>query len=208
MGITYGGFSVISNKCRLYSLWRIQGIDLQVSINISSLHLQWDGFLKHIESTLALYPKVNSSHVQLEILESSIISDVHSISHIIKELKNQLGVGIALDDFGTGYSSLTHLRRIPADTIKIDQSFVRDMLEDQNDYAIVEGITALSKAFNRTVIAEGVESKEHGFRLIELGCMNAQGYGISRPMPSEKLISWLEEYQPYSEWTTYAKKLM
>lgn len=186
----------------------MQGVDLQVSINISSLHLQWDGFFKHVERALALYPKIYSKRLQLEILESSIISDVHSISHIIKKLKHQLGVGIALDDFGTGYSSLTHLRRIPADTIKIDQSFVRDMLEDNNDYAIVEGITVLSKAFNRKVIAEGVETKEHGFKLIELGCMNAQGYGIARPMPAEQLIPWLEEYQPYSEWITYANELI
>ena len=203
---TQVGNWVVDEALKQLDLWRAQGINLQVSINISSLHLQWNGFLKHVESTLALYPKVNSSYLQLEILESSIISDVHSISQVIKELKNQLGVGIALDDFGTGYSSLTHLRRIPADTIKIDQSFVRDMLDDKNDYAIVEGITVLSKAFNRKVIAEGVETKEHGFKLIELGCMNAQGYGIARPMPAEELIPWLEEYQPYSEWISYAKE--
>lgn len=198
---------VIDEALKQLEQWRLQDIHLQISINISSPHLQWHGFFNHVDNALSIYPQVISSNLQLEILESSVISDIHSVSHIIEKLKHHLGVGIALDDFGTGYSSLTHLRRIPADTIKIDQSFVRDMLEDQNDYAIVEGITVLSKAFNREVIAEGVETKEHGFKLIELGCINAQGYGIARPMPAEDIVLWLQQYQPYSEWADYANKL-
>jgi len=186
--------------------WKEQGINLKISINISSLHLQGEGFFEQVESTLALYPDIHSEYLQLEILESSILSDVNSISATIQKLRDYLGVGIALDDFGTGYSSLTHLRRIPADTIKIDQTFVRDMLTDKSDCAIVEGIIVLSKTFKREVIAEGVETKEHGLKLIELGCTNVQGYGISRPMPADIFPKWLEEYQPFDEWLTHQPK--
>ena len=104
-----------------------------------------------------------------------------------------LGVTLALDDFGTGYSSLTYFRRLPADTLKIDQSFVRDMLDDPDDLAIVEGVIGLTRAFNRHVVAEGVETPEHGPILLQLGCDIAPGYGIARPMPGRhrRLDPWL-----------------
>jgi len=95
-----------------------------------------------------------------------------------------LGISFALDDFGTGYSSLSYLKRLPADTLKIDQSFIRDMLEDPEALAIVEGVIGLTTAFQRTVIAEGVETVEQGVMLMRLGCDLAQGYGIARPMPA------------------------
>lgn len=95
-----------------------------------------------------------------------------------------LGVNFALDDFGTGYSSLTYLRRLQANLIKIDQSFVRDMLSNADDLAIVESIIGLAKLFKRDMIAEGAETIEHGTMLLELGCELAQGYGIAKPMPA------------------------
>jgi EAL domain-containing protein (putative c-di-GMP-specific phosphodiesterase class I) len=95
-----------------------------------------------------------------------------------------MGVEFALDDFGTGYSSLTYLKRLPVSTLKMDQSFVRDMLVNPDDLAILEGVIGLAKAFQRTVIAEGVETVEHGVQLLRLGCHLAQGYGIARPMPA------------------------
>ena len=96
----------------------------------------------------------------------------------------KLGVTFAIDDFGTGYSSLTYLRRLPAKVIKVDQTFVRDMLIDPEDRTIVVGVIALAKSFNRSVIAEGVETIAHGTSLLNLGCELAQGYGIARPMPA------------------------
>jgi EAL domain-containing protein (putative c-di-GMP-specific phosphodiesterase class I) len=95
-----------------------------------------------------------------------------------------------LDDFGTGYSSLTYLKRLRVDSLKIDQSFVRDMLEDPEDLAILEGIIGLASAFKRQVIAEGVETIEHGTALLQLGCELAQGYGIARPMPPDLIPAW------------------
>ncbi|PIQ11407.1 MAG: GGDEF domain-containing protein, partial [Hydrogenophilales bacterium CG18_big_fil_WC_8_21_14_2_50_58_12] len=100
-------------------------------------------------------------------------------------------MAFALDDFGTGYSSLTYLKRLPADLIKIDQSFVCDMLDDADDLAIVEGVIGLAEAFHISVIAEGVETVEQGLALIHLGCSLGQGYGIARPMPAPDLPGWI-----------------
>ncbi|MBL8492452.1 MAG: EAL domain-containing protein, partial [Rhodocyclaceae bacterium] len=102
----------------------------------------------------------------------------------------------------TGYSSLTYFRRLPAQVLKIDQSFVRDMLDDPDDLSIVEGVIGLTRAFQRRVIAEGVETPAHGALLLQLGCDLAQGYGIARPMAPEKLPAWLADFVPDSLWST------
>ena len=111
-----------------------------------------------------------------------------------------LGVRFALDDFGTGYSSLTYLKRLNAEVIKIDQSFVRDMQSDPDDLAIVKGVIGLADAFRREVIAEGVETIEHGSLLIPLGCDNAQGYGIAKPMPAHQVPEWVARWRPDARW--------
>ena len=113
-----------------------------------------------------------------------------------------IGVRFALDDFGTGYSSLTYLKRLPAELIKIDQSFVRDMLNDTDDLAIVQGVIGLAKAFRRKVIAEGVETIAHGELLLPMGCDLAQGYGIARPMPAADLPGWVSGWRPDAAWTS------
>ncbi|MBV2096983.1 MAG: EAL domain-containing protein, partial [Candidatus Thiodiazotropha sp. (ex Codakia orbicularis)] len=106
----------------------------------------------------------------------------------------------ALDDFGTGYSSLTYLKLLPAGLLKIDQSFVRDMLDDPEDLAILEGVLGLATAFRRVAIAEGVETIEHGRLLLQLGCDQAQGFVIAEPMPASALHSWMESWQPDPQW--------
>ena len=103
----------------------------------------------------------------------------------------QLGVCFSIDDFGTGYSSLTYLKRLPAKYLKIDRSFVRDMLVDKDDKAIIQGIIELAKVFNLKVIAEGVETPHHGELLLSLGSYYAQGYGIAKPMPANEILTWL-----------------
>ena len=112
------------------------------------------------------------------------------------------GVTFALDDFGTGYSSLTYLRRLPAELLKIDQSFVRGMLDHPDDRAIVAGVVGLALAFQRKVIAEGVETVAHGELLLQLGCELAQGYGIALPMPAAELAGWAGNWRPDASWTT------
>jgi len=181
-------------------------VTIEVSVNISSHHLLSLSFVEKLEATLLKYPSVDSKTLQLEILESSALGDLQAINHIIYACKQQLGVSFSLDDFGTGYSSLTHLRNLPADTIKIDQSFIRDMLDDSDDYVIVAGVIGLADSFNRDVIAEGVETTEHGLMLLIMGCDNAQGYDISKPIPAESFPLWLNDYEPNQTWLSFSHK--
>jgi hypothetical protein len=110
-------------------------------------------------------------------------------------------VSFSLDDFGTGYSSLTYLKHLSVGQLKIDQSFVRNMLNDPDDLSILGGVLSLATAFRRQVIAEGVETIEHGTMLLQLGCELAQGYGIARPMPAEDLPAWVQAWCPDAAWT-------
>lgn len=197
---------VIEKALQQLEAWQEHNINIEISVNISSHHLQSVDFFANLDNALANYPSVDANLLQLEILESSALGDLATVSTIIKTCQNTLGVNIALDDFGTGYSSLTHLRNLPANTIKIDQSFIRDMLDDPNDFAIIDGVIGLADSFNREIIAEGVETTEHGLMLLLMGCNEAQGYGISRPMPATELPNWLANYTPNQEWLAYADK--
>ncbi|MCX4187508.1 EAL domain-containing protein [Methylophaga sp. OBS4] len=184
--------------------WHDDGHILEVSVNVASSHLQSADFIDDVEAALAAHPGLDSRYLQLEIVETSALGDIGAITKAIKLCREVLGVSVALDDFGTGYSSLTHLRHLTASTIKIDQSFVRDMLDDPQDYTIVDGVSGLADAFNRQVIAEGVETNEHGLMLLMIGCDLAQGFGIAKPMPAEDVPGWLEAYQPNRYWMTCA----
>jgi len=205
--IQIGGW-VINEALQQLHDWQQQGIQLEVSINVSSHHLQSQVFFDQLNEALDKYPDVNSQSLQLEILESSSLGDIGAISGIIQSCQNVLGVKVALDDFGTGYSSLTHMKNLSANTIKIDQTFVRDLLDDPNDYSIIDGVIGLAKAFNREVIAEGVETTNHGLMLLTMGCNEAQGYGISRPLTANDLESWLADYKPNQHWIDCSNRNM
>jgi EAL domain-containing protein (putative c-di-GMP-specific phosphodiesterase class I) len=172
---------------------------MPVSINISAHHLLLPGFLDDLRMALARYPQVAAENLELEVLESAAIDDMDRAIDVLKQCHG-MGVQLALDDFGTGYSSLTYLRKLPVDTLKIDQSFVRDMLKDAEDLDIVEGVIRLAAAFNRKIIAEGVETLAHGSALLRLGCQVAQGYGIARPMPAGQLLQWCTQWQHEKPW--------
>lgn len=133
------------------------------------------------------------------MLETSALRDIAQVSEIIRACQ-AIGVSFSLDDFGTGYSSLTYLKRLPASLLKIDQSFVRGMLQDPEDLAILEGVLGLAGAFRRQVIAEGVETAAHGEMLLRLGCELAQGYHIARPMPAGQLPAWIRAWRTSQEW--------
>lgn len=179
--------------------WRGQGLNLPVTVNISGFHLQQVGFSAELEDLLAQHPNLLPGGFGLEVLESSALEDIQQVSRIIGECA-ALGVPFSLDDFGTGYSSLTYLKQLPARELKIDQSFVRNMLEDPDDLAILEGVLGLARAFSRSVIAEGVETVTHGEVLLYLGCELAQGYGIARPMPAADIAAWLASWEPPAAW--------
>jgi diguanylate cyclase (GGDEF)-like protein/PAS domain S-box-containing protein len=190
---------VIDTALRQISHWKSIGITLTISVNISAYQLQQANFVTRLSTLLAAHPDVSPSYLELEVLETSALSDINHATATMNACID-LGVNFALDDFGTGYSSLTYLRRLPTNLIKIDQSFIRDMLIDTDDLAIVEGIISLAKAFQREVIAEGVETIEHGTALLEMGCHLAQGYGIAKPMPANDIPAWLNVWKPDDAW--------
>jgi EAL domain-containing protein (putative c-di-GMP-specific phosphodiesterase class I) len=163
-----------------------------VSINISAYHLQSADFVEKLRAWMQrCCPQPCKRCLQIEILETAALEDITRVSEIIKACR-EFGVGFALDDFGTGYSSLTYLSNLDVDTLKIDQSFVRDMLLEKGDHAIVQGIIALAKAFDRCVVAEGVETDAHYRALLEMDCEVGQGFGIAHPMTADELIKWMK----------------
>ena len=179
--------------------WHNQGLDIPVSVNIGARHLGQINFVQRLQEILSLHPNIKPSCLELEVLETSALENVAQAFTVIEECR-KIGVEFALDDFGTGYSSLTYLKHLPVALLKIDQTFVRDMLDDPDDLAILEGIIGLASAFRRKVIAEGVETVEHGEMLLKLGCDLAQGYGIAQPMPADELKQWAKEWEPYPQW--------
>jgi len=197
--ITLGAW-VLGETLRQLSAWQAVGLELSASINVSARELADAGFIARLRAALQEHPAIAPEQLELEVLESAALGDVDQATRVIEGC-HALGVKIALDDFGTGYSSLTYFRRLPVDTLKIDRSFVRDMLCDAEDLAIVEGVIALTRAFRRKVVAEGVETPEHGLALLHLGCDCAQGYGIARPMPAAEIADWISRYRPDPAWT-------
>jgi diguanylate cyclase (GGDEF)-like protein/PAS domain S-box-containing protein len=181
--------------------WQAYGLRLLISVNVSARTLQTVDFVSRLEALLNAYQQVNPTFFELEILESEALNDLIYISKVIKSCQ-ELGVQFALDDFGTGYSSLTYLKRLPTQTLKIDRSFVRDMLEDEEDLAIVRGIIGLANSFHLQVVAEGVESAEHGMALLGLNCRYGQGYGIAKPMPANQISDWFEHWELPDTWKT------
>jgi diguanylate cyclase (GGDEF)-like protein/PAS domain S-box-containing protein len=186
---------VIGNALKQISNWQRMGVNLPISINISTYQLQQNDFATRLSAILAVYPEVNTHYLELEILETSMLSNISEVSATMNAC-HQLGVSFALDDFGKGYSSLNDLRHLPVQMFKIDKIFVRDMLENIDDLAIVKSVVGLAKAFHRDVIAEGVETIAHVETLLQLGCELAQGYSIARPMPSDDIPKW------FSNWKT------
>jgi len=177
--------------------WRANGLTLGLSVNISAPHLEAGDFPDHIEQLMAQYPWAKG-RFELEVLESAAVEDIDRVAQLMRACQ-AAGVSFALDDFGTGYSSLTYFRRLPAETLKIDKSFVITMLENSDDHAIVEGVLGLTTAFGRTAIAEGVESAAHGHELMRLGCHLVQGYGIAPPMPAEEIPAWVNHWNAHPE---------
>jgi EAL domain-containing protein (putative c-di-GMP-specific phosphodiesterase class I) len=190
---------VIKTALAQMGRWQQAGFDLPVSVNIGAYQLQQPDFSQRLQALLNACPQVLPSGLQLEVLETSALQDISMTGKVMNQCR-AMGVGFALDDFGTGYSSLTYLKHLPAEMLKIDQSFVRDMLEDASDLAIVQSVIGLARAFERSVLAEGVETQAHGERLLALGCELAQGFGIGHPMGEADFNQWLQDWQTQPAW--------
>jgi EAL domain-containing protein (putative c-di-GMP-specific phosphodiesterase class I) len=164
--------------------------DLTLAINVSVHQFRQADFVDKVRRALVAHGTV-PARLKLEITESMFAYDLESIINKMHQLK-ALGVGFSLDDFGTGYSSLSYLRRLPLDQLKIDQSFVREVLSDPNDAAIARTIIALGQSLGLMVIAEGVELQGQRDFLAEFGCDCCQGYLISRPLPIQDFAAFVQ----------------
>lgn len=166
--------------------WREKGLHLNVSVNLSASNLQDMELSNNVRELLDKY-RVDPSILTLEITESFIISNPSRAMEVLQRLSS-MGVKLSIDDFGTGYSSLAYLKKLPVDEIKVDKSFVIDMLEHKNDEMIVRTVVNLAHNLGLRVVAEGIESKEVWDRLASFNCDTAQGYYLSAPIPAEELF--------------------
>lgn len=187
------GQFVFATAFRQNQSWHRQGVHLRVSVNISAHHLLDPAFLSDLQAALDAHPELPPEKVEIEVTETAPLQDFRKAQQVLLSCQ-QLGVRVALDDFGTGSASLTYLQKLPADSIKIDQSFVRDILHNPKDYAIISGIVTSARLLGLEVIAEGVETRDHAALLHQLQCQCFQGYAIARPMPSDQVENWVKQY--------------
>ncbi len=183
------GRFVLETALRQGEIWHREGLALRMSVNISTRHLLDTRFLDDLQEALAKHPGLPPEHLAIEITESAPLTDMTGAQMLLRAC-NRLGVCVALDDSGTGNASLAYLQRLPAHSVKIDRSFVLDMINDPNDLAIVAAVITASRMLGLKVIAEGVETAEHAALLIKMGCSHLQGYYFSKPLPPEDIPAW------------------
>lgn len=182
-------FWVVNNAISQIDAWRREGVELKVAINVSAEDLNNDHLTDEIVRLLARN-ELNGSCLEVEFTESALVGDFSVVITQIERLK-AMGVEIAIDDFGSGYSNWSYLRDIPADTVKLDRSFMDDLQPGKKDWNIVRALISLAKELGQRVVAEGIET-EHTLRVIrDWGCQEAQGFYISRPLEAVDLLAWL-----------------
>jgi len=192
LGLEVGDW-VLVQALRQLQTWLAQGCALPVSVNIAARHLQAPGFVERLGELLRQHSQVAPALLELEILETGALEDLQAVREVLAAAQG-LGLQFALDDFGTGYSSLAYLKNLPVRTLKIDQGFVRGMAQDPGDRAIVQAVIGLARAFDREVIAEGVEDRQLAALLLAMGCRQGQGYGFARPLPAAEVLAWVREF--------------
>ncbi len=174
--------------------WHRQGLPLRVCINISAPHLLDPRFPADLEEALSRHPGLAAHYVEIEITESAPLRDLEVARRVLEGCMRQ-GVRISLDDFGTGNASLAYLQKIPARTLKIDRCFVRDILDDPRDLAIVSGLIMTARMLGLDVVAEGVETSRQAALLTDIQCRLLQGYFVAHPMNAEAVPAWLRQYR-------------
>lgn len=184
------GAWAIAAACQEFQLWRSQGLNIsRVSVNVSVRQLEYDQLIHTVDQALA-QASIDPACLELEVTESSLMTDPERAKRTLNQLK-EWGIRIAMDDFGTGYSSLSYLHRLPIDTVKIDQSFVRELSHNRECRAVIRAIIALAKELDLTIVAEGVETIQQRSFLEDQGCNVLQGYLFGRPMPAMQLTGHL-----------------
>jgi EAL domain-containing protein (putative c-di-GMP-specific phosphodiesterase class I) len=184
------------------------GYATRVAVNLSMYQFVEKDFVSHVAQALK-EAQLPPHLLELEITESFLAHNVEQAAKTLKKL-HKLGVHLSIDDFGTGYSSLSYLKRFPLNTLKIDQSFVKDINADADSATIAEAIIGLGKNLGLNVIAEGVEKEEQVFFLRNRGCDLVQGFLFSHPMASDKVISWLKRNKKhqvqYKQWALWPQQ--
>jgi EAL domain-containing protein (putative c-di-GMP-specific phosphodiesterase class I) len=184
---------VVEQACERLAAWARDPLtaDLTLAVNVSAKQFRQADFIERIREVIDRFA-TNPSRLKLELTESLLLVDIDDAIAKMLALRG-LGVTFSLDDFGTGYSSLSYLKRLPLDQIKIDRSFVNDVLTDPNDAAICKAIIALGMSLGLNVIAEGVETEGQWERLRAEGCAAVQGYFFGRPMAEADFLDWLRQ---------------
>ena len=185
---------VLDQSCRQLRIWHDSGMtELRMAVNLSTVQLHHSELSRVVTNLIQRY-KLPPRCLEMEVTETGLMEDISAAAGHLNSLK-KAGVQIAIDDFGTGYSSLSYLRGLPLDKIKIDRSFVQDVLIDEDDATIVRAIIQLGHSLNMQVIAEGVESAEQEAYIIAQGCNEGQGYYYSRPLSATAFTDWLHAYE-------------
>jgi EAL domain-containing protein (putative c-di-GMP-specific phosphodiesterase class I) len=178
---------VLNEACRQMQVWYAQGYqDWRIAVNLSALQFCHAGLVKSVANALERH-RLPANSLTLEITETTAMSDADASMTVLQKLSD-MGVDLSIDDFGTGYSSLMYLKRLPANELKIDRGFVRDLEHDSDDAAIVSAIVALGQALDLRIVAEGVETGAQQDFLTKLGCDSLQGYLLGHPMPAERFM--------------------
>ncbi len=180
-------------------LWQRQGLDLRISVNIGPRHLLETGFPGDLCEALNAHPEIPPSRLMVEITETAPMLDFQRTKQALLAC-GRLGVGVALDDFGTGNAPLTWLQKLPAETVKIDRSFVREMPHDPRSHAIVSGMVDTGRMAGLEMVAAGVESPSQVSLLSQMACARLQGYAIARPMPAEEVPGWFRSCALHQQW--------
>lgn len=184
---------VLLEACRQNKEWQDMGYcDLRVAVNLSALQFRERNISRDVTKALEI-SGLDPSYLELELTESAIMQDIEASLASLRSFKD-MGVTIAIDDFGTGYSSLSHLRRFPLDAIKIDRSFIKDIVNNQDDATISTAIIAMAHSLNLRVVAEGIETEEQLHLLFSKGCNEGQGYLFSRPLPRNEIAKFLSTH--------------
>jgi EAL domain-containing protein (putative c-di-GMP-specific phosphodiesterase class I) len=185
------GHWIIDNACQTLRQWLDTGANpVRLAINLSPRQLHNEELSDQISRSLHLH-NLPAELLELEITESMLMQDIQFTHKQLRSLQ-QLGITIAIDDFGTGHSSLSYLKELPLDILKIDRSFIRDIIEDNNDQQIVNAIIAMAHQLNLKVVAEGIETIAHQSMLIQQGCDYGQGYLYSRPVPADSALELIK----------------
>ncbi len=188
------GAQIMENACRDCQAWQAQGLaGIRVAVNVSSVQFADDDLAVLTEEVLTR-TGLEPALLELEVTESGLLAEVDEVIASLQKL-HELGIELALDDFGTGYSSLSYLKTLPVDRLKIDREFVRDLLNNSDDQAILKMIVELGQQLNLKILAEGVEEAEQLALLKASGCQEVQGFYYAKPLPLDEFIEFARHYR-------------